>query len=68
KLNPPNPSEVRFHMARLLRPTDAASAKRHLIDALVGSPRYRDALASLQEMSPSSPTPSPDAPEGPKPR
>lgn len=68
KLNPPNPSEVRFHMARLLRPTDAASAKRHLIDALVGSPRYRDALALLQEMSPSSPTPTPDAPEGPKPR
>lgn len=58
KLNPPNPSEVRYRLARVLRTTDAKAAKRHLLDSLVDSPRYRDALALLREFSDSDSAPS----------
>mgnify|MGYP001013564922 CR=1 FL=1 len=43
RLGPANPSEVRFRLARLLKDGDAATAKRHVLDALADSPRYREA-------------------------
>ncbi len=39
-LDPANPSEVRFRMARLLRQEEPAKGRRHLLDALADSPRY----------------------------
>ena len=49
-LNPPNPALVRFKLATLLQSRDAAQAKRHLLDALVLAPRYREALDLLKSM------------------
>jgi len=49
-LNPPNPAEVRFKLASVLRSKDAPQAKRHLLDALVLAPRYREAQQLLLEM------------------
>ena len=49
-LEPDNPADVKFRLARLLRGKDDASAKRHLIDALVLAPRFRDAHRLLIEM------------------
>ncbi|MCB1086616.1 MAG: hypothetical protein KDM63_06195 [Verrucomicrobiae bacterium] len=48
-LKPVNPSEVRFRLARLLKPNDEAKSKRYLLDSLAESPRYREALALLLE-------------------
>ncbi|MCB1228961.1 MAG: hypothetical protein KDN19_01770 [Verrucomicrobiae bacterium] len=42
-LKPVNPSEIRFRLARLLKPDDESRAKRYLLDALVDAPRYREA-------------------------
>ena len=50
-LEPDNPADVRFRLARLLRETDAPAAKRHLLDALVLAPRFRAAHRLLLEMS-----------------
>ena len=49
-LEPDNPADVNFRLAKLLRGRDDASAKRHLIDALVLAPRFRDAHRLLMEM------------------
>ena len=49
-LEPDNPADVKFRLANLLRGKDDASAKRHLIDALVLAPRFRDAHRLLMEM------------------
>ena len=46
-----NPSQVHFRLANLLRESDAAAAKRHVLDALIDSPRYREAHKLLLEMS-----------------
>ncbi len=51
-LEPDNPADVKFRLARLLRGKDDATAKRHLIDALVLAPRFRDAHQLLLEMQP----------------
>lgn len=50
RLNSPNPSELRYRLARLLRGQDPAQAKRHLLDALADSPRYREAHRLLLEL------------------
>ena len=49
-LEPDNPADVKFRLARLLRGKDDVTAKRHLIDALVLAPRFRDAHRLLLEM------------------
>lgn len=49
-LEPDNPADVQFRLATLKRDTDPAAAKKHLIDALVLAPRFRDAHALLIEM------------------
>ncbi len=50
RLDPANPSEVRFRLARNLKGSDPAKAKRHLLDALADSPRYREAHGMLLEV------------------
>ena len=51
KLAPTNPSEVNYRLARVLQPDNAARSKRHVMDALADSPRYRDAYALLRELN-----------------
>jgi len=51
-LKPANPSEVRFRLARLLKPEDKERSKRYLLDSLAESPRFREAhqlLLAFQE-------------------
>ncbi len=50
RLNPANPSEVRLRLARLLKDGDEVRARRHLLDSLADSPRYREAHALLLEI------------------
>lgn len=49
-LEPDNPADANFRLARLLGGKDDAAAKRHLIDALVLAPRFRDAHRLLLEL------------------
>lgn len=51
-LQPANPARVRFQLAGLVLPKDPATAKRHLLDALVMAPRYREAQKLLLDMQP----------------
>ncbi len=51
KLDPKNPSEIRFRLARLLRESSPEHAKRYLLDALADSPRYRDAYTLLLQIN-----------------
>ena len=57
-LNPPDPAETHFHLARLLHERGGAEseARRHLLEALEDAPRYRDAQRLLLEMETASPT------------
>jgi len=50
-LDPVNPSELKFRMARLLRKGEGERAKRLLLDALAESLRYREAHALLLEFA-----------------
>jgi tetratricopeptide (TPR) repeat protein len=50
RLDPANPSEVRFRLAQNLKSSDPTKAKRHLLDALADSPRYREAHGVLLEV------------------
>jgi predicted Zn-dependent protease len=49
-LEPDNPADVKYRLARLLQKQDPTAAKKHLIDALVLAPRFREAHLLLQEM------------------
>jgi tetratricopeptide (TPR) repeat protein len=49
-LDPPNPAEVHFQLAKLLKPTDSTAAKRHVLQALEDAPRHRAALELLLEL------------------
>ncbi|MDF1738731.1 MAG: tetratricopeptide repeat protein [Verrucomicrobiales bacterium] len=50
-LDPANPSEVRFRLARLLAGTDKEKAKRYVLDSLADSLRYQEAYELLSEMT-----------------
>jgi tetratricopeptide (TPR) repeat protein len=50
QLDPPNPAEAHFRLAKLLRQTGDPAARRHLLQALEEAPRYREALRLLLEM------------------
>lgn len=41
-LEPSDPVDVHYRLARLLRPRDMAAAKRHVLEALADAPRFRD--------------------------
>ncbi len=49
-LDPVNPSELRFRLARLLKTEDEKKARRYVLDSLADSPRYREAHGLLLEM------------------
>jgi tetratricopeptide (TPR) repeat protein len=47
-LDPPDPADVQYHLARLLfRTGDATGAKRHVLQSLEEAPRFPDALRLL---------------------
>jgi len=49
-LEPPDPPEIHFRLARLLHSTGDAAAKREVLLALEDAPRFREALALLLEL------------------
>jgi tetratricopeptide (TPR) repeat protein len=50
-LNPANPADVHFHLARLLHEDKNPSAKRHVLLALEEAPRFRAAQRLLLEIA-----------------
>lgn len=50
ELDPPNPAEVHFQLARQLHRIGDPSARRHLLSALEEAPRHRAALRFLLEL------------------
>jgi tetratricopeptide (TPR) repeat protein len=50
RLDPPNPAEVHFRLARLLHQNRDPAARLHLLQALEDAPRYREALRLLRQM------------------
>jgi len=59
RLDPPDPADANYHLARLLHQLGDPAAKRYLLDALEEAPRHGAALALLLEMS-RPPTHAPD--------
>ena len=51
ELDPANPSEIHFQLARMLRQEGDPAAKRHLLMALEDAPRNRNALKMLRELA-----------------
>ncbi len=57
-LDPPDPADVHYHLARLLQGKgDSVAARRHTLQALEEAPRYRDAQKLLLELAPAAPAP-----------
>ena len=50
-LDPADPAHVHYQLALLLSDTDAAQAKRHVLEALADAPRFRDAHQLLLALS-----------------
>ncbi len=50
QLDPPNPAEVHYHLAKLLFEEKDPKARIHVLQALEEAPRYRDALRLLRQM------------------
>jgi tetratricopeptide (TPR) repeat protein len=50
-LDPVDPAEAHFRLARLLHQAGDAAAKRHVLQALEEAPRFRDAHKLLLEIS-----------------
>jgi tetratricopeptide (TPR) repeat protein len=55
RLDPPNPADAHYQLARLLESVDPADARRHVLQALEESPRHRPALQLLLRMPPCAP-------------
>jgi len=51
ELEPANPADVQFRLAKLLHRTGDPAARRHLLQSLEDAPRHREALALLLEMN-----------------
>lgn len=49
-LDPANPADARYQLARLLHTSGGSDARRHLVEALSDAPRMRPALKLLLEM------------------
>jgi len=56
-LEPSDPVEVHYRLARLLRPRDAAAAKKHVLEALADAPRFRQGHRLLLEIRDETGTP-----------
>jgi len=50
-LDPPDPADAHFRLARLLHQAGDPTAKRHVLQALEEAPRFRDALKLLIELT-----------------
>lgn len=50
-LDPTDPADINFRLARLLRHSDPAKAKRHVLEALAEAPRFREAHKLLSEIA-----------------
>ena len=57
ELDPANPAEVHYRLARQLKQAGDPEARRQVILALEEAPRYRDALRLLLELQGSAPAP-----------
>lgn len=55
RLDPPNPAEVHFQLARLLEREQPAQARRHVLQALEDAPRHRAALELLTRLATAAP-------------
>jgi hypothetical protein len=55
QLEPSDPAEVHFRLARLLYSIDDPGARRHVLEALEEAPGYREALRLLLKMHQSPP-------------
>ena len=55
QLDPPDPAEVNFRLARLLHSEGDAAARQHVLQALEEAPRYREALRLLLEINKKNP-------------
>ncbi|NBV25404.1 MAG: hypothetical protein EBS05_26255 [Proteobacteria bacterium] len=51
-LDPPDPADMHFRLARLLTATDPKSARQHVLLALEEAPRFREAHELLLKLSP----------------
>ena len=49
-LDPADPAQVHYQLARLLADTDATQARRHVLEALADAPRFRDAHQLLLQL------------------
>jgi tetratricopeptide (TPR) repeat protein len=49
-MDPPDPADVHYRLAKLLKPKDESAARRHVLQALEEAPRFRDAHKLLLEM------------------
>jgi tetratricopeptide (TPR) repeat protein len=59
QLDPPNPADVHFRLARLLDHAGDPTARRHTLMALEEAPRHRAALQLLLKLNSGSPGPVP---------
>ncbi len=50
QLDPPNPAEVHFRLARVLHKNRDPAARLHVLQALEEAPRYREALRLLRQL------------------
>lgn len=64
ELDPPDPVEVHYQLARLLHRAGDPQARRHVLQALEEAPRYRAALRLLLEIEGDSPHTMNDGPGG----
>jgi len=58
-LDPPDPADVHFHLARLLHRERGPEARQHVLEALEEAPRFREALLLLRQMRQETPIPRP---------
>jgi tetratricopeptide (TPR) repeat protein len=50
ELEPPDPAEIHYRLARLLHQSGRPEARRQVLQALEEAPRYREALRLLLEL------------------
>jgi len=62
-LDPADPAEVNYRLARLLQHSDQGAAKRHILEALADAPRFRDAHRLLLKIVDGDRKPTPDSNE-----
>lgn len=55
ELDPPNPAEVHYRLARVLHRVGDPAARRHVLQALEEAPRFRDAYRLLLELERAAP-------------